>query len=240
MDFNSLLVSNTRSDEFVNATKLCQAFGKRFSEYKRLPETRRFLEAIYRKCENPTISKRGVGTWVHPLVAIHLAEWLSPEFSVYVKETFRKFIEGDTELAKDIIGRQTDVDKVQDVVEYTKEHREYLRTHISVNYEIAKTKDQYLEARYHGNVNDNMGIKDGTRPAHFKVKPNDKPIVSAMNAIAARRMNNYRKSVDNLDAQVSKGLAYNTVKQVKEMIGEEYIKPRDNYLPKTVRKYLED
>lgn len=35
------------------------------------------------------------GTYIHPVLAIALAEWLSPEFSVYVKQTFIRFLEGD-------------------------------------------------------------------------------------------------------------------------------------------------
>jgi hypothetical protein len=50
-------------------------------------------------------------TWVHPLVAIKLAEWLSPEFDVYVKQTFKRYLDGDITLADDIIQRnQSDKD----------------------------------------------------------------------------------------------------------------------------------
>ncbi|SKA90210.1 KilA-N domain-containing protein [Thiothrix eikelboomii] len=79
-------------DGYMNATAMCQATVKQFADYNRLSATTAFLTALSTDMGIP-ISEliqtvRGgngqQGTWVHPHVAIHLAQWLSPEFAVKV------------------------------------------------------------------------------------------------------------------------------------------------------------
>lgn len=116
--FSTLLSDNTNTDNYVNATKLCQSFNKDVKDYKRWDKTKAFIQAVQNKIGNnhPVLKvKRGKGggTYVHPLVAIHLAEWLNPDFSVYVKTTFKSYLEKDIKLADNILQRQTDIEKVK-------------------------------------------------------------------------------------------------------------------------------
>jgi len=72
---------------------MCKACGKLFADYHRLNTTQSFLEAL---SADMGIHISGIiqivkggfsesqGTWGHPKVSIHLAQWLSPEFSVQV------------------------------------------------------------------------------------------------------------------------------------------------------------
>ncbi len=82
-------------DGYISATALCQSVGKRFSDYKVLKNTVEFI----RELKNQTglteselihVIKGGEpslqGTWVHPFLAINLAQWLSPKFAVKVSE----------------------------------------------------------------------------------------------------------------------------------------------------------
>lgn len=117
LDFSSLLNNNRRkADNFVDATAWCKAFGKRWNDFAVLPETKRFINAC---CERKKTRKsglvrpvKGVGTWVHPLIAIKLAEWLSPEFEVFAKEVLQKFIEAPEELAANILINSHNKDRV--------------------------------------------------------------------------------------------------------------------------------
>lgn len=78
--FKHLIANHTRTDGWVNATKWCNHFGKQWQHFKQLPQTQRFIKVLENKTDNPCYySKRKVGTWIHPLLAIKLAEWLSPE-----------------------------------------------------------------------------------------------------------------------------------------------------------------
>jgi hypothetical protein len=82
-------------DGYINATAMCQAAGKRFFDYHRLETTAAFQEALETETGIPASEQiqavRGgfpdlQGTWVHPQVAIHLAQWLSPRFAVRVSQ----------------------------------------------------------------------------------------------------------------------------------------------------------
>ena len=90
-------------DGYFNATAMCRATGKRFHDYSRLGTTTAFLNALELETGIP-VSKlvqqfRGrpahlQGTWVHPHVAVQLAQWLSPEFAVQVSKWVVEWFSG--------------------------------------------------------------------------------------------------------------------------------------------------
>jgi hypothetical protein len=82
-------------DGYVNATAMCKAGGKLFNDYSRLRTTPAFLDALARSTGIPvdllvstimTGPNDLRGTWVHPQVAINLAQWISPEFAVKITQ----------------------------------------------------------------------------------------------------------------------------------------------------------
>ncbi|WP_182342659.1 KilA-N domain-containing protein [Comamonas koreensis] len=88
------IVEQRAVDGYINATAMCKAAGKKFGHYRENDGTDDFLEALSADVGIP-ISKliqvlRGAnvtqGTWIHPQVAIHLAQWLSPQFAVQVSK----------------------------------------------------------------------------------------------------------------------------------------------------------
>jgi hypothetical protein len=113
-----LVDENTRSDDWVNATKWCDHFGTRWSDISKQPTFDRFLKALASqlfphsdKKSLYKVSGKPKQVWVHPLVAIKLAEWLSPEFDIFVKQIFRRYLDADITLADDILQRNnSDVD----------------------------------------------------------------------------------------------------------------------------------
>jgi len=132
LDFNSLVADNRRSsDDFVNATKWAKQFGKDFAYFWKSPEIRAFARALDKKLKRDgsaeLVPSKGLGnglsydrpgrgkkgdTFIHPLLAIKLAEWLSPEFDVFVKETFRSFIENPEDFAANILINSHNKDRV--------------------------------------------------------------------------------------------------------------------------------
>lgn len=100
-------INQRAHDGYINATALCKVSGKLFADYYRLRATSEFLEELSNQLEIPIISKKGSmgipidlsliqtitdgvndlrGTWVHPQVAINLAQWASPKFAVSVSK----------------------------------------------------------------------------------------------------------------------------------------------------------
>lgn len=94
-EFNSVKISQCKSDGYLNATAMCKACCKRSQHYLENKTTKKFLEELASVTGIPVtdlvrIIQGGIpslqGTWVHPKVAIHLAQWLGTKVFVQVSE----------------------------------------------------------------------------------------------------------------------------------------------------------
>lgn len=100
------VVPQRPTDGYVNATRLCQRSGKRFSDYHRLGRTKYFLKELSAETGIPVSDliqvvrggsdKSNQGSWVHPQVAIDLGQWLSPIFAVNVSKWVSDWMHGNT------------------------------------------------------------------------------------------------------------------------------------------------
>ena len=70
---------------------MCKSVGKYFGNYQSNQSTKDFLKELSSSIGIPiddlVQAKEGGntgGTWVHPQVAVHLAQWASPKFAVQV------------------------------------------------------------------------------------------------------------------------------------------------------------
>lgn len=97
-------VPQRSKDGYIDATAMCRIAGKLWADYSRLAATQAFFGALEADMGIPISdlvqsSKGGdprlQGTWVHPQVAIHLAQWLSPEFAVKVSKWVYDWISGN-------------------------------------------------------------------------------------------------------------------------------------------------
>ena len=85
-----------REDGMINATLLCKAAGgkKLLANYTRNKQTKEYLDALsietgisireLMQISKGNSSKFEQGTWIHHLVATHLAQWISIDFSIKV------------------------------------------------------------------------------------------------------------------------------------------------------------
>jgi hypothetical protein len=104
-DFHGARIRQRSSDGYLDATAMCKASGKLFTGYKRLKSTQEFLAELSDfLIKNPVMlisiteqnqqliqtiqggTPEEQGTWVHPYVAINLAQWCSPIFAVIVTD----------------------------------------------------------------------------------------------------------------------------------------------------------
>jgi hypothetical protein len=94
-------VPNDAHHPTINATQLCQAAGKLFADYKRRDTTKEFLEEMSASMGIPIdalieirsdVPNHLRGTWVHPDVAVNLAQWLSARFAVLVSKWVRELM----------------------------------------------------------------------------------------------------------------------------------------------------
>ncbi|WP_462254191.1 KilA-N domain-containing protein [Ferruginibacter sp.] len=97
-------VTQRITDGYINATGICKAAGKNFADYARLGSTKEYLDALNADMGIPISElvqqiKGGIpeyqGTWVHPQVAINLAQWASPKFAVAVSKWVFEWMNGN-------------------------------------------------------------------------------------------------------------------------------------------------
>lgn len=100
-EVNNSIIEQRSSDGYINATALCKAAGKEWSGYYRNASTKEFmdeLETDLQICRSVLVQSisGGVsqGTWVHPQVAINLAQWLSAKFAVQVSKWVHDWMSG--------------------------------------------------------------------------------------------------------------------------------------------------
>ena len=95
-EINGIQVLIRKEDGYVNATELCKAGNKRVSNWFRLDKTKYLihtLEIDINILKSKLIdTKKGnsdkfkQGTWIHPLLATNLAQWISIDFSLKVSK----------------------------------------------------------------------------------------------------------------------------------------------------------
>ena len=109
---NCYIIESRDEDGYINITNLCKAGGKEFKHWNSLGKTKAFLKALSTAVGIPTAiliqlgtgSKFGTteettGTWVHPQVAINIAQWISPQFDVKVSAwVFEVMITGKVDI----------------------------------------------------------------------------------------------------------------------------------------------
>jgi hypothetical protein len=105
---NDIIIESRTSDNFVNATQLCKAGGKKlFADWYRLDSTKELIRVLEEDLKsNMEISisqelidvKKGnsklftQGSWIHPDLAVQLAQWISPKFAIKVSRWTRELL----------------------------------------------------------------------------------------------------------------------------------------------------
>jgi hypothetical protein len=90
------------SDGYINATQLCKAGGKRFSHWYHTEQTKTYITALESETDLPASQlvdvKKGnstefeQGSWIHPDLAVNLAQWISPLFGIRVSRWVREIL----------------------------------------------------------------------------------------------------------------------------------------------------
>lgn len=87
---NGVEIRQTTKEGYFDATAMCRAHGKLFAHWRENASTEEYLAALALNIGIPivrlvvSLTGRYGGTWVHPLVANRLAQWLSPAFAITV------------------------------------------------------------------------------------------------------------------------------------------------------------
>ena len=109
-----------RCDGYVNVTKICQAAGKRLQNYKDRVDSKHFIDryvaltgiqanAIFEVIQGGNLANVEQGTFAHPDIAIHIAQWCSADFSIQVSRWVRQLMTtGRVEIGNEMSPQQLD------------------------------------------------------------------------------------------------------------------------------------
>ncbi|BAY10642.1 KilA-N domain-containing protein [Calothrix sp. NIES-2098] len=203
---HALVQDALRDDEYINATKWCKHFGTRLDNWKRLPETKarsEHLKATQLNAEPWIVERVGKTweTWVHPIMAVHLASYLDPGFANYVAEIFIRYVKADPTLAADIASRQETTEGLDIINKAVQKRYEFLKSELAQSYYIIKDawgdklhyntltgeiqlngsplELQFLETKLKLELDVNVGRKDAERIVTTLAVVNTYPLMDA-------------------------------------------------------------
>ena len=111
IELNGIMVLSRVEDGYINATQLCKAGKKKFGHWNALESTKELIHALKAdigitiSANNPDIviptmelidvkkggnDKKNQGSWIHPDLAVQLAQWISPVFALQVSRWIRE------------------------------------------------------------------------------------------------------------------------------------------------------
>jgi hypothetical protein len=116
---NNQIIQFREIDNYINATQLCKAGGKKLSHWINLDNTKELINILASNAGIPALDlidkKVGGnhnGTWIHPDLAIQLAQWLSPQFSIQVSCWIRQlFTTGNVSINLQILKQKENIIK---------------------------------------------------------------------------------------------------------------------------------
>jgi hypothetical protein len=122
---NNQIIQFREPDNYINATQLCKAGGKKLSHWICLDNTKELISVLASEAGIPASqiidSKKGnsnnfeQGTWIHPDLAIQLAQWLSPKFAIQVSLWIRElFTKGNVSINLKLLKKKENIIKERD------------------------------------------------------------------------------------------------------------------------------
>jgi hypothetical protein len=131
---NDIIITSRSEDNYINATQLCQAGCKKFNDWYRLNTTKQLINHVKSETEIPVSQlidiKKRKGSWIHPDLAIQLAQWISPKFAIQVSKWIRElFTNGKVEINLQLVNEIKLKDQEIKLLKNT-----YMKKHKRVDY----------------------------------------------------------------------------------------------------------
>ena len=150
-----------REDGMINATLLCKTGKTRFSKYIKNKQTQEFLNLL---SSNEKLSMDKLffiqkgrliqGTWIHRKVALHLAQWIYPNFSIKVINWVDELlVTGKVELSKESDPKEIEMyyqqklrEKEKVIMRLTSENKEREEKTLKIYKQLEEEKEKSQEA----------------------------------------------------------------------------------------------
>jgi hypothetical protein len=96
LTINNHIIMFRTTDKYINATQLCKAGNKKFNDWFRLDNTKELISILESNTGilalnlvEKKIGGNHEGTFIHPDLAIQLAQWINPHFALQVSSWIR-------------------------------------------------------------------------------------------------------------------------------------------------------
>jgi hypothetical protein len=91
-------------DGYCNATSMCKAAKKNWHDFSRLTETQKYIEVVEAETGIPASEliqslkggNKQQGTWIHPDIALNLAQWLDAKTAYAVTKIVKAWMSGES------------------------------------------------------------------------------------------------------------------------------------------------
>lgn len=145
----------------INATEMAKAFNRDLYQFTKSEDTKRFIESCLKPANagllgivndsDLIMSRQKAGTWMHRVLALKFAAWLSSDFELWVYSTIENLLFGKHVQREQSFERtlkfQRELDELKDKPQKTGEDFErYLEIDRSLKHEKAVRKSLTSEA----------------------------------------------------------------------------------------------
>jgi hypothetical protein len=188
------------SDGYINVTNLCKAGGRKFETWNRRDQSKNFLRVLETRIgENNALQNyvalsntpsatlikyetgygSAQGTWVHPRVAINIAQWISPEFDVQVSDWVQQlFVLGEVKL--------TDKNTDNEIMDIHKDKIKHSRL-------IGEGKIEESEEVLNGLCKKIIDLEERNKETENKLQETQAELAQSNKLVAKRRRKQYLK-----------------------------------------------
>ncbi len=137
----------------VNATEMAKAFGKEVARFMENDSTKNFIDACLKTRNSSFLgvesrddlvtSKQRSGTWMHRILALKFAAWLSADFEVWVYLTIDQLLFGFATEIEDSISESVKLEKRKNALmnKLAKESAEFNEI-LEINQELERSKNR--------------------------------------------------------------------------------------------------
>lgn len=106
-----------QGDGYLNATQMCNAYNKKLYDWRRTKAGIAVTDALSLETGIPasklfhSVRGRGdsvqQGTWVHPKLAVHIAQWIDPQFALWVSDLVIDWFTGNGQRSTPVVKSTT-------------------------------------------------------------------------------------------------------------------------------------
>ena len=133
--FNNIIINSRTKDNYINAKQLCKAGNTKFKLWISLDTTNELIKELSNQLFKNTINYSLIDinnkeAWIHPTLAIHLAQWISSDLALKLNDWIINFFTIENikllkNYEKEIILKDMQIQLLQDQFQKKQQRKDY-------------------------------------------------------------------------------------------------------------------